>query len=88
MRVLHAITSPWPQGYSSSDVVAWMPGEVREVTAEQAAYLTSTFPAAFVEQHDPVPAPVRRGKKPAPAALPPEPEAFDPIVDATEPAEG
>jgi hypothetical protein len=53
-------TAPWTSGgYSSAAHTAWLVGEVREVTAEQAAYLLATFPGLFLPE-------------PAPAALPPE----------------
>jgi hypothetical protein len=70
MRVLHQHESPWPQGYSSDELRSWMPGEAREVTEAQAAYLTSTFPGAFVAEAPAAPAPV---VEPEPAAPAPEP---------------
>lgn len=33
----------WPEGCSAK----WLPGEVRELSEEVAAYLTDTFPDAF-----------------------------------------
>lgn len=62
--------APWEQGYSSGDVVAWVPGEVREVPDHIAIYLTSTYPALFIEHREVGPEP-----DPAEAPTPPSPPA-------------
>lgn len=41
----------------------WRPGEERVVSASVAAYLTDTFPGAFVVVPDPEPAPRARARK-------------------------
>jgi hypothetical protein len=48
-RVRLAMTAPWGGGYSSQVHQAWPLGEVREVSDHEATYLTSTFPAEFLE---------------------------------------
>lgn len=69
MRVLLA-SSPWGGGYSSSATgEPWPEGEVREVEPEVGEYLLSTFPAHFVEHHDPAPDVVKAtASAPIPAA--------------------
>lgn len=54
----HTRPSPFTGGYSRvadptrriEAVEAWMPGEEREISANLAEYLTSTFPTIFVEK--------------------------------------
>lgn len=58
MILRHATTSPWPQGYSSDAVTAWLPGEVRDVPEAVGQYLLDTFPGVFVEETPAEPAPV------------------------------
>lgn len=53
MILLHQAPSPWPGGYSSSEVSGWAPGEEREVSVAEAARLLEQFPGVFV------PAPAR-----------------------------
>lgn len=78
MMIRLAEHAPWTGGYSSSDVrVAWAPGEVRDVSDELAAYLTTTFPGLFVPADSPVvppppPAPV---PDPDPSLRPVQPTA-------------
>lgn len=61
-------SAPWTGGYSSGDVrVAWVPGEVREVSEVVAAYLTGTYPDLFVPPDAPV-------APPPPAEVVPDPD--------------
>ncbi len=53
----HVEPSPFPQGYScdeheklGEEIRDWMPGTPREVSAERAEYLLSTFPGTFTKK--------------------------------------
>lgn len=69
IRVLHLPGSPFPEGYSASDVDdaegSWKPGEVRAVERAVARRLCSTFPDAF----DLAPRELAPGEVPMPPAL-------------------
>lgn len=63
-KILHTENSPWPGGYSydgakggpvREGVTGFLPGEVRDLPADLAGYLTGTFPDYFLEQADPKP---------------------------------
>ena len=61
-----AETVPWAGGYSSSVHTAWQPGETRDVSEAEAAYLVGTFPDLFAPvAPEPAPEP-----DPAPIASP------------------
>lgn len=61
---------------------AWEAGEVRPVTPDRATYLTSTFPEAFVEHHDPAPAAGPTFKLPDTIDDPMLPGPGEPMPDA------
>lgn len=67
-----AETVPWAGGYSSSVHTAWQPGETRDVSEAEAAYLVGTFPDLF--------APAGAGAQPhtGPSPFPPDTAAERP----------
>jgi len=61
MILHHQSDGTFPGGYRSDHVEPWAPGTDQEVSPSVAAYLTSTFPTAFI---------VRKGTAPDPGPHP------------------